>query len=244
MNFGHEDIAGFNTWHEKATFGEKKKPEEVAKIMAKTAVIQHKAFRGVKADPSHAEFIAVSDHLRPDGTRFLTEETRYTFRATPDARIIDVDMDLIASDGAVVVKDIKDAGYSVRVAHSMAVDSKQGGEIVNAQGDKNAEAWGTRSPWVDYHGPVGGEKLGVAFLNHPSSFRHPTPWHVRTYGLFTANPFGLKTVDKTKKAADGTFELANGDRIKLRHRIVYHKGDEIEAKVAELFKAYAAEDKK
>ena len=33
-------------------------------------------------------------------------------------------------------------------------------------------------------GQVEGKVRGIAILNHPESFRHPTPWHVRTYGLF------------------------------------------------------------
>ena len=43
--------------------------------------------------------------------------------------------------------------------------------------------------------------LGIAILNHPSSFRHPTHWHVRTYGLFAANPFGIHDFE-TKKDAE------------------------------------------
>jgi hypothetical protein len=82
----------------------------------------------------------------------------------------------------------------------------------------------------------------VAILNHPSSFRHPTGWHVRTYGLFTANPFASKQFDKN--APDAHFELKAGTGIKLHHRILFHKGDEKQAKVAEAFEAYAKESKK
>jgi len=42
-----------------------------------------------------------------------------------------------------------------------------------------------------------GETLGVAIFNHPPSFRHPTSWHARTYGLFTANCFG--SLDKSAR---------------------------------------------
>jgi hypothetical protein len=240
--FGHEDIAGFNTWHERATFAGKK-PAEVEKAEAKLGRIQHQAFRGVQAGPEGASFTALSDHVRPDGSRYLREETRYAFRAAPGVRMIDVDMDLIATDGPVKVTDIKDAGLSIRVAHSLAVDSKQGGRIVNAEGLRDAEAWGARSAWVDYSGVVGGGKAGVALFNHPASFRHPTPWHVRTYGLFTANPFGLRTVDRTKKAADGGFTLGKDERIKLRHRFYFHGGELDAATLAAAFQAYASEAK-
>ena len=75
-------------------------------------------------------------------------------------------------------------------------------------------------------------------LNHPSSFRFPTPWHARTYGLFTANPFGTKSLDKT--APDGAFTLKPGEKLTLRHRLIFHNGDEKSAKIAEAFAAYAA----
>src|SRR5205814_3733 len=105
-------------------------------------------------------------------------------------------LDFIASEGPVKFGDAKDAGFNYRVPASMAVDAKQGGQIITSEGIADAAAWGKRAKWVDYHGPVEGETLGVAMLNHPSSFRYPTPWHVRTYGLFTANPFGTHSLDK------------------------------------------------
>ena len=77
--------------------------------------------------------------------------------------------------------------FGLRVATSMDVTSKKGGKIINAEGIENTPAWGKPSPWVDYTGPVGGKTVGVAIFNHPSSFRYPTTWHVRDYGLFAAN---------------------------------------------------------
>jgi hypothetical protein len=74
-------------------------------------------------------------------------------------------------------------------------------------------------------------------LNHPGSFRYPTGWHVRSYGLFTANPFASRSYDKSNPRAD--FELKAGERVKLRHRFLFHQGDEKAAKIAEAFEAYA-----
>ena len=67
---------------------------------------------------------------------------------------------------------------------------RPGGKITNAEGLTDDKAWGKPSPWVDYVGPVEGKTVGIAILNHPDSFRYPTTWHVRDYGLFAANPFG------------------------------------------------------
>jgi len=74
-------------------------------------------------------------------------------------------------------------------------------------------------------------------LNHPGSFRYPTRWHVRSHGLFTANPFASRQYDKTKPL--GGYELKAGERLKLRHRFLFHKGDEKAAKIGEAFEVYA-----
>ena len=123
----------------------------------------------------------------------------------------------------------------------MAVDSKQGGRLINSLGDADKDAWSKAATWCDYHGPVDGEQLGIAFLNHPSSFRHPTRWHARTYGLFTANPFAQHEYDKA--LPDGTTTLKPGERLKLRHRFIFHTGDEKSAKIAGAFADYAKETK-
>jgi hypothetical protein len=78
-------------------------------------------------------------------------------------------------------------------------------------------------------------------LNHPASFRHPTPWHARTYGLFTANAFGLSSLKI--QAESGEMMLKQDERIKLRHRFIFHKGDEKAGKIAEAFEKYAKEEK-
>jgi hypothetical protein len=74
-------------------------------------------------------------------------------------------------------------------------------------------------------------------LNHPSSFRAPTPWHVRTYGLFAANCFGLHTFDAA--ASPGDYTLLKGETLQFRYRIIFHQGDEKQAKIAEAYAEYA-----
>ena len=141
------------------------------------------------------------------------------------------------NEGEVTFGDKKDAGLSIRVPTSMAVDTKKGGRIVTSTGITDKDAWSKRAPWVDYSGPVDGETLGVAMLNHPGSFRHPTSWHVRTYGLFTANCFG--TLDKDDP--NGPHTLKQGEKLVLRHRFVFHKGDEKAANIAAAYDRYAKE---
>jgi len=55
--------------------------------------------------------------------------------------------------------------------------------------------------------------------------------------LFTANPFALGKVAGEKDSGD--VDLAKRQSITLRHRIIFHAGDEKTAKIAEAWKAYA-----
>lgn len=242
--FGHERLAGgTDTWSEQMTFDEYMKNPKREKAgkegLEKLGSEKHREFTKLEADGEKALIVEICDYLDPAGKRFLTEERRMTFRVVGNTRVIDFDQDLVASDGPVKFEDRKDAGLSIRVPSSMAVDSKQGGQIINSEGITNADAWSKPAKWCDYHGPVEGEQLGIAMLNHPSSFRYPTRWHVRTYGLFTANPFA--SLGYNKEMPDVSFELKSGERLKLRHRFIFHKGDEKAAKIAEAFDTYAAE---
>lgn len=237
LNFGHEGIGGFDTWAETATFAENPKYAERLKHLGSIKLREFKELKGGDT----GVIVALSDYLDINGKKIIEEERRMTFMALPDRRIIDVDIDLIASEGDVRVDDKKDSGLSIRVPHSMCVDAKQGGTIINSEGNRDADAWGKRAKWCDFNGPVEGEHLGIAMLNHPSSFRHPTPWHARTYGLFTANPFGLSQLKLQAESA--AFDLKKGDRISLRHRFIFHKGDEKAARIEEAFAEYVKEER-
>ena len=76
-------------------------------------------------------------------------------------------------------------------------------------------------------------------LNHPSSFRYPTYWHVRTYGLFAANPFGQRSMDKG--APNGSVILVPGGEIVLSHRLILHLGNSVQAGIAKAFETYASQ---
>lgn len=235
--FGHENIGGYDNWAEQASFGTNPKTSERLKHLG---AIKHREFKELTGGKTGVVY-ALSDYLDHDGMVICTEERCMTFQLGENGhtRMIDVDIDIVASEGPVNVDDKKDAGLSIRVPHSMSVDAKEGGKIINSEGHQDADSWGKRAAWCDFHGPVEGEHLGIAMLNHPSSFRHPTPWHSRTYGLFTANPFGLSQLKLQEESA--AFELKKDDRIKLRHRFIFHKGDEKAGKIAEAFEAYAKE---
>ena len=176
----------------------------------------------------------------PEGRPVLTEFRRMRFFSLPDVSLsgldtesriaeqpvrgMDLEVHLRADYGAVTFGDTKEGGIcAVRVATSM--DASGAGRIENAQGGVGeAQTWGRRSQWCDYSGPVSAQTVGVAILDHPESFMHPTYWHVRDYGLMTANPFGISnfTGDPSQR---GDFTLPAGDTLRFRYRVLVHCGD-------------------
>lgn len=217
--FTHGSVNGITFWDEARTHG----------------TIEHRRFTRVEGGPV-AVVAAENDWLGPDGKKVCEDRRTLTFGTSGSTRWIDFDITLTASAGPVVFGDTKEGTMGLRVAETMKVDAKRGGRIVNSEGLTDAAAWGKRAAWVDYHGPVDGQTVGIAVLNHPSSFRFPTYWHVRTYGLFAANPFGVK--DFTGKG-DGSYTLPAGQSLRLRYRFLFHFGDEKESKIAEAFAEYS-----
>ena len=233
VNFGHQGMGGTDTWTEDGTWGDSPKR---ANQKARVGRIRHDRYLTLTGGDA-AVVDTVGTALTRDGKPLLEVTQRFDFSCEGEHRLIDIAVDLVATHGAIELADMKDAGLSIRVPESIRVDSKLGGEIVNSEGDRNAGAWAKRANWVDYHGPIDGKPYGIAFLSHPSTFRHPTAWHVRTYGLFTANPFGLKSLGLQEESA--AISLEPGDRIALRYRLLFHQGDEQQADIASVYEGYA-----
>jgi hypothetical protein len=223
--FTHGDVNHVNFWDE-PSFG-------------KAAAIKHVKFVKV-ASGQPAIIVTQNNWLGKDGKRICEDERTFRFDTDGDARWIDVDITIKATDGPVTFGDSKEGTFAVRVAQTLCVDAKKGGKIVNSHQQVDAAAWAQRAPWVDYHGPIDGQTVGIAIFNHPSSFRYPTYWHVRTYGLFSANPFGL-TEFTGGKLKDGAYTIPVGKTMNLRYRVFLHRGDEQEGKVAEAFTVYSQE---
>ena len=234
--FGLHSADGFNTWHEVLTFTKNGKvdPHKAAHLGQQV----HTKVSKAEASGNSATLIVESENVAPKGESYMRQTRTMDFHVADNgSRVMDIEIVLQGIQDTITIHDMKDSGLTVRVAHSMCVDAGQGGCIINSNGDADGDAWGKRVSWVDFNGPVEGKTMGVAMLNHPDSFRYPTPWHVRSYGLFTANPFALKEVAGEKDSGD--VDLGKGQSITLRHRIIFHEGDEKTAKIAEAWQAYA-----
>lgn len=165
----------------------------------------------------------------PDGKVVLTDTRRYVFDGDADQRTIDIQVVLHASEGDVHFGDTKEGTMAIRVRTPLQLKNSSGstgaaGHIRTSEGLADAEAWGKRARWVDYFGEVEGAAVGVAIFDHPENLRHPARWHARDYGLFTANPFGVKHFTGNDSEPGG-YTLAAGDDLTLRYRFVFHGGD-------------------
>lgn len=236
--FGHQSINGFDTWLELRTGTEKKlDADKLTAFKKKIGRTVHREFSQIDANEKRAIVKTRNDYVGSDGKKLMSDERTIVIRKTKNQVVLDFDISFIAEYGDVRVGDIKDAGLSVRIPSAMALKEGKGGRIFNSEGIRDGDTWSKRAAWVDYHGPLEGDHVGIAILNHPSSFRHPTPWHVRDYGLFTANPFGFNSLDKSRD--DKTFTLTEGTRFLMKHRIIFHKGNTEQAKIAQAFVRYA-----
>lgn len=133
----------------------------------------------------------------------------------------------LTANEEVVMGKTKEGGFAIRVTTGL---TKKNVTLVDAKGNTGEPAIrADRAPWVNYDGTVDGKKVGVTLMNHPGSFRHPTTWHVRNYGCFSANPFFVA----------GDHKMAKGDSITIRFRLYGHGGDVKEGRVADVYAGYA-----
>lgn len=219
--FTHGSVNGVDFWSEGKNAGR----------------IVHREFSVLESQPP--KIAAINDWQDRDGKKICEEEQTLGFGADESRRWIDFTTVVKATEGPLTFGDTKEGAFGVRVAGTMKVDAKLGGKIVNSEGQTDGAAWGKPAKWVDYHGPVEGETLGIAILDHPKNLRHPTPWHVRTYGLFAANPFALHDFAAGNKNVDGKHTIEKGGTLTLKYRVLLHKGDEKEGSVDEAFAEFA-----
>ncbi len=224
MWFGHGDVNGKDFWLEEKNSG----------------VIQHVEFVKVEQEPTPL-IVTRNEWINDEQNKVCSDLRAVRFYEDGERRWIDFDITLINdSTEPITFGDTKEGSFGIRVADSMRVDSGPSGHIVNAMEMTNEDAWGKTAAWVDYQGTVdeSNELVGIAVLNHPNSFRFPTYWHVRTYGLFAANCFGLHNF-RNSRDEDGAYVLEPEQSISFFYRVVLHRGDEQQARIPESFVDYA-----
>ncbi len=222
MWVAHGDVNGSDNWSEQAGH----------------AVQRHRTFLEKSGGPVFGRIRALNDWLDNEGRKVLEEERTITAYNLPgSSRVIDLRVVFRATEGDIRFGDTKEGGIcSVRVATSM--DGNKGGLITNAYGGvTEVENWGKRAQWCDYSGVVNGRTVGISIFDNPSNFRYPTYWHVRDYGLMTANPFALAAY-KGDPSRDGSYVVKAGEEFAFSYRVYIHDGDASSAHVGERYHGY------
>lgn len=221
----------------------------------KSGKIVHDKFLEVKGGEDSGVIRSANKWIAPDGSVTMTDERTFRVYARPNSeRLFDFEVTLQAGDKDIVLGDTKEGSMAIRVNESMRGVMPRGkgekgvkvgkGRIamstgVTSSGNGDEKAWGKRAEWCDYSGPVDGRTVGIAIFDHPANPKHPTWWHVREYGLFAANPFGVHDFEKQPKGA-GDITIPAGKSLTFKYRFYLHEGDEAAGKVAELYKDYVA----
>ena len=198
----------------------------------------HARYRDVISGPVFGGFTAVTRWINKAGAPIAEDTRECRVYELAGARVMDVTIVMRPIGGPLQFGDTKEGTFGIRLPDSMRLRGGDG-RIVNSEGVKDGETWGKRAAWVDYYGTVDGATVGVAIMDHPSSFRHPTHWHVRDYGLFCANPFGVHDFEKDKPAGTGDHLVRLGETLKLRYRLIFHAGDTLAARIADRWADYA-----
>ncbi len=237
--FSHGGVNGHDFW-------------AVAKKGPTTHIVHQEFLRCEAVDdgsPAGAVVIETANDWNAGDETILTDKRRLTFGLLGDAadspRYIDFQINLIASEGAATFADTKEGTFGVRVPGVMKVDAKLGGKIRNSRGQLDEAAWGQAAEWVDYHGPLSAttdppkQTGGIVIMAHPDAFRPECRWHVRTYGLFAANPFGKKDFP-AGTPAQGAVTLDEGETLSLRYRVVFYTGDVGAETIGDWFDTFAS----
>jgi len=237
MWYGLGKVNGLDFWHWHADDSEKDR---------KFGRIIHRGMNGFSSRDGKVTFRTRSDWVENvDPSNVVATDTReFTLSFRDDgALVVDTTLTLIASEGPVTIEDDKEGAWSIRTIPTLRLEGDVAeGTMVNSEGTKGHDVWGKRAQWVTYAGPdKAGNAVGISILDHPSNFRHPTWWHARHYGLFTANPFGQGHFEKEAADDAGNHTIPEGESLTFRYRTIFHEGGAKEAEIATAWDGFAEE---
>ena len=233
LYFGHGDFDGLDFWQEPILdkYYTDHGHQAYGHMLLKS--VEQAAAQGDSATV-RARFTLKSPH-----DRTIAEESQsYVFRGDRQTRMIDCEFILYATNGPLDIGDTKEGTFAIRLAPELSAPHAHMLNSLGAEGEK--AIWGKPADWVDYSGTMSGKRVDVAIFDSPKSFRHPTTWHARAYGLFAANPFGLRefTHDPNK---DGSWTIPEGKSLTFRYRVVIHDGKWEASQIADAYRQYASE---
>jgi hypothetical protein len=214
---GHGNVNGVNIFHD----NNPTRPNLGDIVLERAEVL---------TGPLSATLDTTNGWIAKDGRRLLTEQRRFT--VSPDvcdgrANALDIESEIVASEGPIVLAKETHSYLGVRVADSM--DVEDGGRAVNSEGDENEEgAMGKVARWLDYSGQVAGQAVGITIMHDPNN--PPTPFFCRNYGTMLSN-----------LTLHEPWSIAVGERLRQRWRLLIHDGDAASFGPDDAYRAWLAE---
>lgn len=191
----------------------------------------------VRAQGNPAVFKATNHWLKADGNPLVEQVTTWSVYAD---RFLTCDVTFKAVDERVTFGDTKEGMFAIRLPNSMR-EFISAGPVTNAEGVVGtAPCWGKESNWIDYVGKVDGHDLGVALLDHPGNPRR-SRYHVRDYGLFAINPFGVHAYTNKEIPESPLVLEPKTDGARFRYGLYVHNGVLPEGAMQKRFDQFAAE---
>jgi hypothetical protein len=230
LYFGHGDMDGLDFWQEPVfdKFYTDHGHQAYGHMTLKTI-----------EETKNAATIRARFTLNTPNNRVIGEETQsFTFRGDANSRIIDCEFVLHATSGPLDLGDTKEGTFAIRLAPALSAPNDHMLNSNGAQGEK--AIWGKPADWVSYSGMVDGKPVSVTVFDSPKSFRHPTTWHARAYGLFAANPFAIRefTHDANK---DGSWTIPESKSLTFRYRVIIRDGQFTASQISAAYQEYAGE---
>lgn len=227
--------------------------------------IKHMEIAEMAGGPGRGTLSAVSHWVDGKQQVVLEEKRTMTFLAGghEDEYAIDFSIDLTARNTNVLFEDIEEGMFAIRVSdylresdpkaspqpgQPLPKESLSGtGRYFSSNGDETAKnVWGKRARWVALQGVREGKVVGIAILNHPASINYPTYWHVRNYGLFSANPLGQADFQKQQpkqyrknKVIPLRLTLEPGETAHFRFLVIVYEGFRTHEQIEERFRGFA-----
>jgi hypothetical protein len=250
LNYG--DVNGLDFWGNSDAIPATQAP--------KMGTIRHKRIFETKGGDEHGMLTVEAEWLGPDGRLVLHETTNFVFRGTADTRSVDRNTTLLAPpDRRVLFRDTKEGMFGLRVARALEQPADKPevftdaagqptkvpvldnagvtGQYVSSEGLKGDAVWGTRARWMSLSGTVESEPVTVVVFDHPVNPGHPTYWHARGYGLFSANPLGQK--DFTSGKQEMNFAIEPGRAATFRYRVLILSGAATAETIEREYRAFA-----
>ncbi|MEZ5102997.1 MAG: PmoA family protein [Draconibacterium sp.] len=207
--------------------------------------IKHQKIEDVKEGAGEGSFTSEESWQDSTGTELMHEKTAFRFIADGKMRIIDRTTTFTAGETDILMSDTKEGMFGLRVARQLELPDNGNlvlynndgtitrtrdtlnigitGDYISSEGITGLDVWGTRARWMDLHGKIGDENISIIICDHPSNPNYPTYWHARGYGLFAANPLGVK--DFTKDAETFNFSIPAGKSATFRYRVIINSGE-------------------